>query len=641
MKLRYIIVFVFLFYLWDATGGTNSFQLDREHNTMYNLLTDAFLAGKINLPIEPPKELLALSDPYNPAYNWGLRLHDASLYKGKYYLSHGPVPLIFLYIPLRILLGNKIPDSLVVFIFSFGLFIFSVALIYHLKNKYFKRIPEWMLLLSVLVLAFANGALYNLRRADMYEVAISGGAFFLSGALYFLCRSLGKECSSKRTFILASLFLGLSIGCRPQFILSGILLPLVWWKLTKGEQSLTKHSKILLGAYLTIPFLMCLASLFVYNFLRFENPIEFGLHYVLTCVLNTSTDKFFNFENIIPNSYFYFFQLPIINSAFPFIHINYTVPTFIQVPQAYYFEKTVGMFTGIPFILLIFLAPAFYCFDKKLNIKRFIKEDTILKQIEFWIILIPAYLNIGILLIATSVTWRYVMDFSACLILCASLVWFYFYEKINANKLVTSFAVLSAFWSILTGISLGIIGCYDGLRTQDPGQFKKLEAWFKPVSDIIYEISPSWQSAKEKMLYIPLIVTSSSEFNSDFNVNKAFDNNPATSWAARSPGPASVNITPQHPAHIKSIWLITRAPNSIQGWRKLSLRAYLDDNQVFSNSYEFIHPEKMIWRIKLDKMLVNKIALNFEEPFSITSTGKIELQYPAYPGYSEIFLEWE
>src|ERR1035441_4087362 len=53
----------------------------------YALLTDAFLAGQTSLLVPPPSELLALPNPYDPLRNGEFRLHDASLYHGKYYLD--------------------------------------------------------------------------------------------------------------------------------------------------------------------------------------------------------------------------------------------------------------------------------------------------------------------------------------------------------------------------------------------------------------------------------------------------------------------------------------------------------------------------------------------------------------------------
>src|SRR5262249_46036284 len=68
----------------------------------YPLLTDAFRAGQTSLRVQPPAALLALPDPFDPVANASLRLHDASLYHGKYYLYFGPTPALVLFLPYKV-----------------------------------------------------------------------------------------------------------------------------------------------------------------------------------------------------------------------------------------------------------------------------------------------------------------------------------------------------------------------------------------------------------------------------------------------------------------------------------------------------------------------------------------------------------
>ena len=75
----------------------------------YPLLTDAFLAGQTSLLVQPSAELLALPDPHDPVANARFRLHDASLYHGKYYLYFGPTPAIVLFLPYKVLTGSHLP----------------------------------------------------------------------------------------------------------------------------------------------------------------------------------------------------------------------------------------------------------------------------------------------------------------------------------------------------------------------------------------------------------------------------------------------------------------------------------------------------------------------------------------------------
>ena len=192
-KIKILLLVVLLFYCWIATGDEQRFALETNHGGHYNDLTDAFLAGQLHFLVRPEPGLLSLPDPYAPTENWRYKYHDASYYKGKYYLYYGPTPIILLYIPYKLITGLGTPYPLAVLIFSFGAFIWSVLLLIHLQKLYFKDSPEWTILFSLLVLAFANVFPYNLRRNEMYQVAISCGSFFLVGGIFLLCLIIARK----------------------------------------------------------------------------------------------------------------------------------------------------------------------------------------------------------------------------------------------------------------------------------------------------------------------------------------------------------------------------------------------------------------------------------------------------------------
>src|SRR5712692_5662699 len=124
------LAIVFAFYLWTASSsGNNPFTFGKKLSDHYNLLSDAFLAGRLSLLVEPSKELLDLPDPYDPSLNAKFRLHDASLYKGKYYLYFGPVPALTFFIPFRLILHRDLPENFAVALFCFGGLVWSILLL--------------------------------------------------------------------------------------------------------------------------------------------------------------------------------------------------------------------------------------------------------------------------------------------------------------------------------------------------------------------------------------------------------------------------------------------------------------------------------------------------------------------------------
>lgn len=130
----YFILFIFLgFYAWLITAGSFNFHFKDFGNSGYvgyHHLVDGLLDGKTSLLPEPRPELETLSDPYDPVQNRAYRWHDATYYKG----------------------------------------------------KYFKDIPNWMLLISIILVGLTNDGptltdSYSLG-VGVYNVSTTGRTFF-------------------------------------------------------------------------------------------------------------------------------------------------------------------------------------------------------------------------------------------------------------------------------------------------------------------------------------------------------------------------------------------------------------------------------------------------------------------------------
>jgi hypothetical protein len=298
---------ILAFYIWTATSNGNVYQFDSPG--YYNLLTDAFLAGRLSLLVEPRKELLALRDPYDPHQNRGLRLNDASLYRGKYYLYFGPTPALVLFIPFRVIFGTYLGQNLAVALLSLGGLGWSVLLLDFLTRIYFPSTPFWMRLTAISCLSFSNVVPFILRRPVVYEVAISAGYCFLLGSLFWLLSGGLKDGRARlwRLF-LGSLFLGLAAGCRPHHVFAAALLVVLWLKCLREQYHYRVRDALKELYCLFAPLLVCVALLGLYNYARFDSWTEFGVHYQLAGVsgVNPSKEAIFDPERILPNLFFHF-----------------------------------------------------------------------------------------------------------------------------------------------------------------------------------------------------------------------------------------------------------------------------------------------------------------------------------------------
>lgn len=505
MKIFISILTVLFFYFWTATAGYNNIFHDLTVHSKYNFLTKTFIQGHLYLPIEPSLEFKTLADPYNFKNNESFRkdgggYQDFSYYNYKFYLYFGPSPVLTLYLPYRILtkvINNFIhlddyklflPDSLAILIYVSGILIVSTLLLLHFKKVYFNETKEWMIITSIFVIGLSNFSGYLLRRPYIYEVTVAASSFFMLAAIYIFFLSLNNNKNKVLLLASGSLFLGLAVGTRINLIFSivGLITFMIWLISDK----LKLKNKIVTGQLiaLTLPFIFCLAILALYNYQRFGNFFEFGFRYQIGPLGTTSngleikrpmlsdSGRFFG------NIYHYLFEPPVVLNDFPFLS------TYLSSPDS--FEKVVGVFTGIPFLLLIFLCPYLYA-RENLTKNQEIQYKSFPSNV-FLMLLIPAFLNFFFLLFFRHATIRYSIDFLNLILPFTCALWFYFSLHIVNFKRVLNTSVLAlSVISTIIGLALSITGPVpeQGLIIQNRNEYDKVEALFRPVSALLGLIS--------------------------------------------------------------------------------------------------------------------------------------------------------
>jgi hypothetical protein len=223
------------YYNWLARASGDGYHWKQDLPGYYNYLGRGFAQGQIHLPIAPRSELLALKDPWDPATNEQWRLHDAALYKGRYYLYHGAGPAVVLFAPWRMFTGYDLPENFAAMLLCFlGYLFLGGSLVVLLKRA--GAVPGPGVLATMLVvLAVGSGVPYLLVRVSMYEVAIAGAYFGAAGGLFFFV--LGAEMRHTGLLLASGLLFGMALSSRPHVGLAGgfcFLLVLAWKKQWKG-----------------------------------------------------------------------------------------------------------------------------------------------------------------------------------------------------------------------------------------------------------------------------------------------------------------------------------------------------------------------------------------------------------------------
>jgi len=126
----------------------------------------------------------------------------------------------------------------------------------------------------LVALGICQAVPYLLSRVWVYEIAIGGGYCCLSAAIFFLVRSI--ESRRAALWLAASgLMFGLSIGCRPHLGLAGVIATAAL------AVTFVRRQRPLAIAPFLAPLIAAGMAIALYNYLRFGNPFEFGIHYLL------------------------------------------------------------------------------------------------------------------------------------------------------------------------------------------------------------------------------------------------------------------------------------------------------------------------------------------------------------------------
>jgi hypothetical protein len=266
----------------------------------------------------------------------------------------------------------------------------------------------------------------------VYEIAIGGAYFFLSGAFFFLFRGWWAA---------SGLMFGLAVASRPHTIFAAAIALVAIAVQRKFRPHLIPFAALLAAAGVAIA---------VYNYARFGNPLEFGIHYLFS---GTNQNRInLTFANVVPGLYHFLFAAPEFSPVFPWVHLVSRPST---LPPGYFLEPTAGAVWLAPLVIFAFAAP---------------------RTIRAWMwMLITSSLAILFFLAATGfTTHRYETDFLPLLVfaaiaLCAIRGW-------------RAALVPLVLYSAIVNLGLGITGPYDEMLRNRPQTFVHIARWFSPIA---------------------------------------------------------------------------------------------------------------------------------------------------------------
>ncbi len=242
--LEEIGAFLFLFLLFHllfiALSG-KGFSDSNNYNS-YSKQCAAWLQGRLDLGRD---------------YPW----LELAVYQGKYYVSFPPFPSYVL-LPFAVFCGENTPDLLLALLSA------SLGGAYGVRIARCFGLRRW----SVILLPF-----FLYCGTAVWQVTVDGWVWFFAQnlALTLTLMSLFYALAGKRGR--AAFFLCCAVGCRPFQALYAPLILLLLFSSTAGKSAGARVKNLLLKKFrVWIPACLLMGSYLLLNFLRFDNPLEFG-----------------------------------------------------------------------------------------------------------------------------------------------------------------------------------------------------------------------------------------------------------------------------------------------------------------------------------------------------------------------------
>lgn len=401
---------------------------------------EAFIAGQIKLLEEPSEELKNMENPYDNVKRWEDNipfLYDVAYYNGNYYNYFGIAPIITLILPFRLITGMYAHTYIFNLVFII-IAIFSLYALYKkLIDKYIKDISLCNFYLGFYTILFGSNILTLLRGAK-YDIVVSSGIAFLLIALN-LAMSIYKN---KKFKVIKLILLGISsalvVLSKPNLI---VYYPIILFFLYLSMKEKTTKEKIKDGVFVIIPLGVFAVFQMIYNYIRFDNILEFGAAYQLTDA-NMTICMSFTFGKILAGIFEYIFRLPrFVPFSFPFIFAN-TETSLMTINEVCYEARLVGLI-AIPILWIYLFTNNILNNEKDKSLKTFIR-----------MIIIIAMLALIIATCCGGICEAYSVDFKLFLCIGAVLLFLMLNNQNKTNEGINKLFLILTLATILIMIPI-------------------------------------------------------------------------------------------------------------------------------------------------------------------------------------------
>lgn len=416
----------------------------------YDMLASAFLSKQLHLKQEVDPRRLQAQNPLDPSHPSPFQF-DTVIWKGKYYLQHEPFPAL-LHTAWTALTFRPCTTGVMILLSVSGVLIIHTLLLMNLRRWYFKNSPPWIFWGIWTSFSLSSVQLYMVSWPAIYHEAIALGSLLSLSGIFFMMITLHSDNGRTGLLALAGSCFGAAVCCRASLIFYPVSLiaTIVVFRLFQ-KKSYIDIFKLFLPLFLSLG--IFILFLFSYNFLKFENPINFGRNYVMFSsyedfhysIMERNT---FRLKHVPIQLYLYLVSLPNISDTFPFLQIPYE--TRIRLGDALIVSQRVcSIFILMPMLIMILPTPFFQRYRKT--------KDNLSLLILYFIVASASVF--ALLTFYHYATVRYFYDFAPILFVIAFCNFCVYWDRIQGNpkkeRIAQAVFACLIFATILSGLLVG------------------------------------------------------------------------------------------------------------------------------------------------------------------------------------------
>jgi hypothetical protein len=308
------VIFITTFFLY-AHFAVLIGWVNKTKYSFWDLLAGAFIQGQLYLT--------------NPPY-----IHDLTFYNGNWYVPMPPLPAILL-MPLAYMIGAEdISTSYFSIVFSAFNGVLVFLILRNINDRKWIQISQSGIFLLVTLFLYGTPHLW---------VGISGRGWYVSQILtvLFLALAIYSALRSWSPWLVGT-FLAIAMTARPNSLMTWPFVFAISMQILKENQGKIDLLQAINWSTKTVfPIVFAIFALLAYNYLRFDNFLDFGYTTVNAgsdIVYNVQTWGMFSPHFIPKNLMVMFFKMPWINSdsRWPIEPSATGMSVFLTTPALFY-----------------------------------------------------------------------------------------------------------------------------------------------------------------------------------------------------------------------------------------------------------------------------------------------------------------